>query len=408
MNQKIVSSKSRQPNRNGNNRSNGNQNKEPKRQPSKANRNKQNKFSNKIDFTLLLIVVSLVLFGIIMVYSSSYYVAAIKLDDSTYYLRRQTMYALLGFVGMYIMAHFNFKLLYSKIPWVLYIGSLVLVIYAGFFGVSSNGASRWIMIGGFSLQPSELAKVAIILLIPYLISTKPYLLKSIGGHIQLMIPTGIMAIAVAKENLSTAIIIAVIGVGVLFLASPRTKEFILLGIGAVVSMFLYLFVASIVGDGFRGGRFKAWLHPFDYATGTGFQIIQSLYAVASGGFFGLGLGKSRQKLSFIPEAHNDIIFAIICEELGFFGAVIVLALFAFLIWRIFDIALKSKSLFPSLICSGVAIMIATQVIINVAVVTNTIPNTGIPMPFISSGGTALIVVLGLMGIVLNISRTVDV
>ncbi len=373
------------------------------RQP---NRKPPAKISNNIDYALLLIVIALVIFGIIMVYSSSYYVSAIKLNDSTHYLRRQTMYALLGTVAMYMTSKIDYKLYHSQIPIVLYGVSLVLVLYAGFFGVSSNGASRWINVLGFSLQPSEIAKVSIILLIPYLISTKSSLLKTTKGHIQLMIPTFIMAACVAKENLSTAIIIFVIGIGILFLASPRTKEFFMLGGLAVVGMLSYLFISSILG-GFRGERFKAWLDPFAYATGKGYQIIQSLYAVASGGIFGLGLGKSRQKLSFIPEAHNDIIFAIICEELGFFGAVLLLLLFATLIWKTFNIALNAKNLFASLICSGIAIMMATQVIINVAVVTNTIPNTGIPMPFISSGGTALIIAMSLMGIVLNISKSVD-
>ncbi len=369
-------------------------------------RTKTTKSNRNIDYALLLIVVALVIFGIIMVYSSSYYVSAINLGDSTYYLRKQSMYALIGFGVMYVASKFDYKLYHSKIPWVLYIVSLVLVLYAGFFGESSNGASRWISIFGFTFQPSELAKVAIILLIPYLISTKTHLLGSLKGHIELLLPTMIMAMCVAKENLSTAIIIVVIGGGVLFLASPRIKEFIFIGVFSMVTMTLYLFLSSLLG-GWRGGRFNAWLDPFAYAQDKGFQIIQSLYAVASGGFFGLGLGKSRQKLSFIPEAHNDIIFAIVCEELGFFGAAILLLIFGAYIWRTFDIALKCKHLFPSLICSGVAIMIATQVIINVAVVTNTIPNTGIPMPFISSGGTALVIAMGLTGIVLNISRSVD-
>ncbi len=369
-------------------------------------RKKSTKPNNKLDYGLLLIVVALVFFGIIMVYSSSYYVAATKLGDSTYYLRRQTSYAFIGLCVLYIASNFDYRLYHSKIPWFFYFVSLVLVLYAGFFGVSSNGASRWINVFGFSLQPSELAKVSIILLMPYLISTKTNLLSSISGHIQLLVPTMIMAACVAKENLSTAIVIAVIGTGILFVASPRIKEFIFAGIAAIIAMVSYLSISSLLG-GFRGERFNAWLDPFAYAQGKGFQIIQSLYAVASGGFFGLGLGKSRQKLSFIPEAHNDIIFAIICEELGFFGAAILLLMFGAYIWRTFDISLKCKHLFPALICSGVAIMVATQVIINVAVVTNSIPNTGIPMPFISSGGSALIIAMGLTGIVLNISKSVD-
>ncbi len=250
--------------------------------------NRPNRPSRKADSALLLIVIALVLFGIMMVYSSSYYVSAIKLDDSTYYLRRQTMYALIGFVVMYLAANFDYRLYNSQIPWSLYFVSLALVIYAGFFGVSSNGASRWIsLFGVISIQPSEIAKVSIILLMPYQIARRPSLLNSIKGHIELMMPTLIMTVFVAKENLSTAIIIFVIGVGILFLASPRIKEFIIIGVVGVVGMTSYLVISALFGDGFRGERLLAWLDPFAYAQGKGFQIIQSLYAVASGGFYGL-------------------------------------------------------------------------------------------------------------------------
>ncbi len=385
---------------------NQNDRKNARPQPRQQTRKKPEKGENKIDVALLLIVIALVLFGIMMVYSSSYYVSAINLNDSTYYLRRQTMYAILGFIALYSTSKFDYRLYNSQLPWILYFGALVLVLYAGFFGVSSHGASRWIQIFGFTIQPSEFGKVSIILLTPYIIANNTKLLGSIEGHIKILVPTLVMTVCVAKENLSTAIIIFVIGVGILFLASPRVFEFIALAVSGAVLMVIYLIISSMLGQ-FRGNRFKAWLNPFEYAQDYGFQIIQSLYAVASGGFFGLGLGKSRQKLSFIPEAHNDIIFAIICEELGFFGALIVLTLFVLFIWRVFSIALKCKNLFSALICSGIAIMVSAQVIINVAVVTNSIPNTGIPMPFISSGGSALIVAMALTGIVLNISKNVD-
>lgn len=362
----------------------------------------------QIDFTLLLVVVLLVLFGIMMVYSSSYYVDALRENDSTAHLRKQASFAIIGFVAMYFASKVNYNL-YRKynFPWLFYFFTLGLVIFTMFFGKSSNGATRWLLIFGVSVQPSEFAKVAIILLMPYLIMLNPNKLKTIKGHASLLAPTFIMAAAVGKENLSTAIIIIIIGVGILFIASPKTKEFFVLGFAGVASLLAYLALSSILGLDFRGGRFSAWLDPFSDPSDKGFQIVQSLYAVGSGGFFGLGLGKSRQKLSFIPEAHNDIIFAIICEELGFFGAMILLLLFCVYVWRTFEISIKCKDIFPALICSGVAIMIASQVVINVAVVTNSIVNTGIPMPFISSGGTALIVAMGLTGIVLNISKSVD-
>lgn len=404
---------SNRPNIQTNTRSNARSNNKPNNNKSytinkpQQNTRKTAKVKSKIDIALFLIVLALVLFGIMMVYSSSYYVSALNNNDSTYYLRRQAMYAMIGFIAMYFTTNFDYKLYNSNIAIWLYGLSLLLVLYAGFFGVSSHGASRWISIAGFSIQPSELAKASIIIMSPYLIVNNKELLSTLKGHVQLLLPTLVMTLCVAKENLSTAIIIFVIGVGVLFLASPRIKEFVILGTTGILLMYTYLLLASKMEGEFRGARYNAWKDPFAYADTYGFQIIQSLYAVASGGFFGLGLGKSRQKLSFIPEAHNDIIFAIICEELGFLGAAIVLLLFALLVWRVFTIALKSKNLFSSLIASGFAIMIATQVIINVAVVTNTIPNTGIPMPFISSGGSALVTAMGLTGIVLNISKSVD-
>ncbi len=357
----------------------------------------------KIDYTILSIALLLILFGIIMVYSSSYYVALLTENDSTYYLKKQATYAIVGLCGMYVMINFCYKLFDNKIVWILYIVSLVLVLYTNFFGIERNYAKRWLDLGFFTLQPSELSKVAIILLIPFLINRYKYFLKSLAGHGVLMAPVVIMAGVVGMENMSTAIIILIIGVGIIFIASPRTGIFILMGVLFVTVIVIYF----LLDTKFRGARFQVWLDPFSDPTGVGFQIIQSLYAVASGGFFGLGLGNSRQKLSFIPEPHNDIIFAIICEELGLFGAAILLAGFATLVWKGFKVSLRCEDLFGSLVAAGITIMIATQVIINVSVVTNSIPNTGIALPFISSGGTALIVTSGLIGILLNISKSSD-
>jgi len=196
---------------------------------------------------------------------------------------------------------------------------------------------------------------------------------------------------------------AVIGFGIIFIASPHTLRFIIAGIGGVSSVVAYLVYAAANTGSFRGGRLMAWLDPFADPTGKGYQTVQSLYAIASGGWFGLGLGQSRQK-TFIPEAHNDIIFSIVCEELGLAGAAIVILLFSILIWRGFKVAMNAPDTFGSLTAAGIVVTIAAQVIINIAVVTNTIPNTGVSLPFISSGGTALVVMMGMVGILLNISR----
>lgn len=365
-----------------------------------------------MDELILFACLALVLIGIVMVFSASYYNEAIKGESPYTYLKKQSIYAFIGFIGMMFASRFNYKLFRGKIgpiaiPVLLYLSSFLLMIYTMLFGISKGGATRWVSIAGFNFQPSEIAKVAIILIVPYIVYYNKKILDDLKGIIIVSIVVLLMAGVVGIENLSTGIIICLIGFGTMFIASKKTGFFIFIGIVAVIGMLGYLIVASKIGGEFRGARFNAWLDPFAYSVGTGFQIVQSLYAIASGGFFGLGLGNSRQKLSYIPEGHNDIIFAIICEELGLFGAAIILFIFAIIIWRGFKIAMECPDIFGSLIATGITIFIASQVIINVAVVTNTIPNTGIPMPFISSGGTALIIAMGLVGILLNISRSCD-
>lgn len=361
-------------------------------------------YVGNFDYTTLFTVILLVLFGIVMIFSASSYVASTRSEynfDMFMFLKKQTFAVSLGFVAMFFMANFNYRKL-QKIALPLYLISNGLLIFVFLFGVVKKGAKRWInlpLVGSF--QPSELAKVAIILFISYIIANNKNILKSMAGHIFCAFWVGITVILIALGNLSTAIIVTLIGCGIIFIASPFTAVFVTLGLIGAGSLVAYI---GLFSKGFRGARFSAWLDPFSDPTNTGYQIIQSLYAVASGGMFGLGLGQSRQKLGFIPEAHNDIIFSIICEELGFFGAAIVLLLFAILIWRGIKIAINSTDLFGSLVSSGIVIMIASQVIINVAVVTNSIPNTGVPLPFISYGGTSVAIIMMLIGILLNISR----
>ncbi len=361
-------------------------------------------YVGNFDYTTLFTVILLVLFGIVMIFSASSYVASTRSEynyDMFMFLKKQTFAVLLGLVAMFFMANFNYRKL-QKIALPLYLISNGLLIFVFLFGVVKKGAKRWInlpLVGSF--QPSELAKVAIILFVSYIIANNRNILKSMAGHIFCAFWVGITVILIALGNLSTAIIVTLIGCGIIFIASPFTAVFVTLGLVGAGSLVAYI---GLFSKGFRGARFSAWLDPFSDPTNTGYQIIQSLYAVASGGMFGLGLGQSRQKLGFIPEAHNDIIFSIICEELGFFGAAIVLLLFAILIWRGVKIAINATDLFGSLVASGIVIMIASQVIINVAVVTNSIPNTGVPLPFISYGGTSVAIIMMLIGILLNISR----
>lgn len=355
-----------------------------------------------VDYVISVVVTILVLIGIIMVFSSSYYVASMaKHDNDTFkFLKKQAIVAVIGFAAMFIMSNFRYKLL-KVFAMPLYIVSNILLVLVQFLGEEINGARRWFdipVIG--SLQPSEFAKIGLILFLSLFISSKKEILKTWTDH---FVAVGIVALTAALVlwgNLSTAIIVFIIGFGIIFIASPYILRFVAIagaGVGAVAVFILF-------GDPFRMERFQAWLHPENFRDGTGYQTLQSLYAIGSGGFFGLGLGQSRQKMGFIPEAHNDIIFSIVCEELGFMGAFLILILFALLIWRGIKVALNAVDLFGSLVASGIVIMIASQVIINVAVVTNTIPNTGVPLPFISYGGTSLAITMFSMGILLNISR----
>jgi len=351
-------------------------------------------------------MILLVAIGIIMVYSASYYVAATspRFGQNMFALvRSQIGAALVGFAALIVMVNFvNYKLL-QRLSLLAYLGAIVLLVLTVFIGDDAGGAQRWLTIPGVvRFQPSEFAKIALIMLISDMIAKNKNWADKIPGIAILGAIIGIMVVLIGRgtNNMSSAVIIAIIGFGIIFAASARTWLFIIGGIGASAVVGFIL----ATGAGFRAGRFDAWLDPFADPTGTGFQIIQSLYAIGSGGMFGLGLGQSRQKLGFIPEAHNDIIFSVIAEELGFVGAFLVLFLFGVYLWRAIKIALNAQDMFGCLLATGCALMVGSQAIINIAVVTNSIPNTGVPLPFISHGGTSLLVMMIATGILLNISR----
>ncbi|MCL2665069.1 MAG: putative lipid II flippase FtsW [Defluviitaleaceae bacterium] len=368
--------------------------------------NEEKVYVGAMDHTIYLVVLILVLIGIVMVFSASFLYTSRREAfnyDPFYHLQKSSAIALIGFFLMNLMAsNISYRYIKKFAP-LLYVISAVLLVLVFFFGRSR----RWFdvpVIG--SLQPSEIAKAAIIIYLAALIDKKNKILSDWKGFLKCMLAVGIMAFFVVIGNLSTAVIICVLGLGMIFASSPHVLRFIIaggLGAGGLGGYLWYLYATG--SENFRAGRIMAWLNPFseEVLDTYGYQIINSLYAVASGGMFGLGIGQSRQK-TFLPEAHNDIIFSIICEEMGFIGAAIVLFLFGILIWRGVRVAVRAPDIFSSLIASGTVLMIATQVIINVAVVTNSIPNTGIPMPFISYGGTSLIVCMGLSGVLLNISR----
>lgn len=380
---------------------------------SRYNRPRENKVESKkktaavrinvgnIDYGIAAVVSVLVIVGVIMVFSSSYYFASSRFGDAFLFFRKQAMFAVVGFCGMFIMSNIDYHVLrHMVIP--LYLFSVVFLVLVLLFGEEYNGAKRWIeikYIGNF--QPSEVAKISLIITLAHLLSKYKNMLKKFSGFMIACAVVGVMVVLIALGNLSTAIITATIGFGIIFIASPYTVRFVMMGIGAVGGLVSYLVFFS---SSFRNARIQVWLDPWIDPINKGYQAIQSLYAIGSGGFFGLGLGASRQKMGFLPEPHNDIIFSVICEELGFLGAAVILFFFIILIWRGFTVAMNSIDLFGSLIAAGIVIMFACQVVINVAVATNSMPNTGVPLPFISAGGTSLVIMMGAAGILLNISR----
>jgi cell division protein FtsW len=347
------------------------------------------------DYSLLMIIIALLLFGLLMLYSTSAYNGLAKFNDEMYYLKKQLFATALGLAGMYAVSRMDMTVWY-RLALPMYLAAICLCTAVLFIGRSLNNSKRWIYIGPVSFQPSEFAKVAIIVFLAAVISRTPETMGKLRSMIKVMLLTLPLFALVAVNNLSTAIIILGIAATLVFVSSPRYVPFL-----GLIGVVLAAGVVFIRMESYRLGRIEAWLDPENAA--TGYQIVQGLYAIGSGGIFGKGLGMSMQKLGFVPEAQNDMVYSIICEELGLCGAAFVILLFAFLIWRFFVIASGMTDLFSFLVVIGVMAHIAIQVVLNIAVVTNTIPNTGITLPFISYGGTSICFLLIEMGIVLRIS-----
>ena len=374
------------------------------------------KFGNRrglLDYSLLFIVLFLLSFGLVMLYSVSSYEAAVEYKgDAAYYLRRQMVFTVFGLILMagVSLIPYTFWKKVSVLAYLMSVGLIVLVIP---FGMEVNGAKRWIRIPGLpmQLQPAEVAKIGVIILSAMIVEKLGRrALATMRGFVFPMIPALIVAVMLWKitDNLSSAIIVVAIVFGMLFVACPDYGKFI--AIAAVVAVAGVAIVWYIVNSadtgsmGFRGERVLAWLDPQQYAGGKGYQTIQALYAIGSGGVFGKGLGQSMQKLGFIPEAQNDMIFSIICEELGLFGAISIMLMFVLLLWRFMMIANSSDDFYGAMLVVGVISHISVQVILNIAVVTNMIPNTGVTLPFISYGGSSVFFLLSEIGIVLSVAR----
>lgn len=357
------------------------------------------------DYSLLLIVLCLLGFGLLMIYSSSSYTAQVKFQDSAYFLKKQMLNLLVGIVVMVFVSKIDYRILLKRLPGlhmhlvtVLYFCAVLLQLSVYFVGREFNGAKRWLVIGPVSIQPAEISKIAVLLITASFINNAPAMVSHIKGALRILLAAAVLIVLVGKENLSSAIVMMGIVFIMCFVAARYKRMYIISML--IVAGLVWMFITF--GDSFRMQRIEIW-RDVENNEG-GFQILQGLYAIASGGLFGTGLGQSMQKLGFIPEPHNDMIFAVICEELGIVGAGIVMLMFLILLWRIYDIATTSPDLFSGMICTGVMAQIGVQVLANIAVVTNTIPSTGISLPFISYGGSSVIFLLAEIGLVLQISK----
>ena len=351
--------------------------------------------TKRVDMPLLLSVLALVLFGMVMLYSTSSYNGLVKFGDSFYYLKKQFFATSLGLAAMYIVANIDYHVWAAFSVWG-YILSAILSTLVLFIGQEINGSKRWLALGPLSFQPSEFAKVALIIFLAWVVMKQGKKIAKLKNMFLVILSALPIVGLVGTNNLSTAIIILGIAVILIFVASPKYLQFIAVGAAGIGFVAIFLATAS-----YRLERLAIWLNPEEYE--KGYQTLQGLYAIGSGGIFGVGIGNGKQKLGFVPEAQNDMIFSIICEELGLFGAGLLIVLFGILIWRLMVVASHTKDLYGCLIVTGIMAHIMIQVILNIAVVTNTIPNTGITLPFVSYGGTSVLFLLAEMGIALNIS-----
>lgn len=354
------------------------------------------------DYSLLFLIIFLLCFGLVMLYSTSSYYGFTRYENSAYYVRKQLGASCLGLLAMFGISIIPYQW-WMKWASLGYIVSSLLCVAVIFVGREAKGQSRWLQLGPVSFQPSEVAKVALILFMATVIYRAP---KSLG-NLKNLGKIGLMTLPIIGpvfyNNLSTSIIMVGMVVCMLFVASPKSRYFVLLGtVGVVLVALVILFAMSGGEGGYRLERVQIWLNPEVHE--KGYQTLQGLYAIGSGGLFGKGLGESMQKLGYIPEAQNDMIFSVICEELGLFGAVCVIILFLLMIWRLMIIANNAQDLFGSMLVVGVMAHLSIQVVLNIAVVTNSIPNTGISLPFISYGGTSISILLAEMGLALSVAR----
>ena len=356
-----------------------------------------------MDMPFFLLTLILLALGLIMMLSASYARAYQTQGNALYYFIRQAIFAVLGVTAMLVISRINYEL-WRTYSLLFLIASGVLLILVLAIGTAGGGAKRWIIIGGVSIQPSEVVKMAVVIFFATMISAFKDKMETLRFGIVpfAVVLAAIAGVLVLQRHFSAIIIISLLGAAMLFLGGVKLRWFGVLGAVALVAGLIYVSTMGYASD-----RITAWRDPFADASNKGYQVVQSLYAIGSGGLFGLGFGRSRQKYLYLPEEHNDYIFSVVCEELGFVGAVLIILLFVLLIIRGFWIAMHAKDRFGALVAGGLTTLLALQVFFNIGVVTNFLPSTGISLPFFSYGGTALLLQLAEMGVILSISRDCD-
>lgn len=373
----------------------------------KRNKSFSLKQQGKIDITFLSLVLILMTIGLVMLFSASYAYSYTYFGNSYHFIFRQSIFAVIGVAAMLIISRIDYHIL-KKFSWVIYLITVALLMIVLILPPMSDelNVKRWISFGGFSFQPSEIAKFAIVVLFASWLAANGEKIKKLRYIAWLVFLLGtVCALVVAEPHLSATVLIFTLGI-ILMIVGGLPKRWILAGAGAGAGGLLILIFSGAISYG--SDRIKYWLDPWLDPTGSGYQTIQSLLAIGSGGLLGRGIGQSRQKYLWVPEPHNDFIFSIVCEELGLIGAMVIILLFCALVWRGFTIAMRSQDKFGTLLAIGLTFQVGLQAILNILVVTNTIPNTGISLPFFSYGGTALMILLAEMGVVLSISRTSSV
>lgn len=351
------------------------------------------------DFGFLFAVILLLALGLLMVFSASYPYAYYYFEDGLYFIKKQLLWAGLGAIAMFFTANLPYQR-YKKLAFPILVVTAVLLLAVLVIGINLNGAKRWLGVGGFTFQPSEVAKLGLVIYFAASLAQIKDKIKEFNYLIRYFIVMGaFMGLLLLEPHFSVCLIIGLTLVIMLLVSGAKLSHFCLIGIpfgviGAIVAIM----------EPYRMKRLLIFTNPESDPLGAGWQILQSLYAIGSGGLFGVGFGNSRQKFMYISEPQNDFIFSIICEELGLIGALAILALFAVLFWRGIKIAIHAPDTFGSLLVTGIIALIAVQVVLNIAVVTSSVPTTGIPLPFFSAGGSSLVFIMAAMGIVLNVSK----